>query len=208
MNPNAEAELIARCRRGEAPAWDELFDRHYAVAGRFVFQLASDFTREDVEEICQETFLSVIKSIDSFVGKSQFQTWLFRIAANKARDYRERKQAVKRGGREITLSLQAEDPETGLSLDPPSSALAPDLALIAAEQHSLVHKALDHLGEPCREIIELRYFGDLSYDELSLSLDLNPKTVSSRLSKCLDKLEEIGRKIFARENSAAFPSNP
>jgi hypothetical protein len=48
MNPDAEAELIARCRRGEAQAWDELFDRHYAATGRFVFQLASDFTREDV----------------------------------------------------------------------------------------------------------------------------------------------------------------
>jgi DNA-directed RNA polymerase specialized sigma24 family protein len=53
----------------------------------------------------------------------------------------------------------------------------------------------------------LRYFGDLSYDEISRSLDLNPKTVSSRLSKCLDRLEEIARKIFARGKSAVFPSN-
>src|SRR2546430_10204193 len=98
MNPNAEAELIARCRRGEAPAWDELFDRHYAAAGRFVFQLASDFTREDVEEICQETFLSVVKNIDSFNGRSLVQTWGFRIAANQAHDYRERQRAAKRGG--------------------------------------------------------------------------------------------------------------
>ena len=125
MNPNAEAELIARCRRGEAQAWDELFDRHYAASGRFVFQLASDFTREDVEEICQETFLSVIKSIDSFVGKSQFQTWLFRIAANKARDYRERQRAAKRGGGQTPISLQAEDPQNGLIIDPPSNSPAP-----------------------------------------------------------------------------------
>ena len=62
-----------------------------------------------------------------------------------------------------------------------------------AEQVALVHQALDQLGEPCREIIELRYFGDLSYDEISRSLNLNPKTVSSRLSKCLDRLEAIAR---------------
>src|SRR2546430_13024823 len=164
MNPNAEAELIARCRRGEAPAWDELFDRHYAAAGRFVFQLASDFTREDVEEICQEAFLSVIKSIDSFVGKSQFQTWLFRIAANKARDYRERQRAAKRGGGQTPISLQAEDPQNGLVLDPPSSAPGPDAMLIQAEQNTLVSQALDKLDEPCREVIQLRYFGDLSYE--------------------------------------------
>jgi RNA polymerase sigma-70 factor, ECF subfamily len=207
MAAEAEADLIARCRRGEAAAWDELFDQYYAVAGRFVFQLTNDSTPEDVEEICQEVFLSVIRNLDSFKGHSQFQTWLFRIAANKARDYRERKQAIKRGGGQVILSLQAEDPENGLSLDPPSATLAPDLALLTAEQHSLVHKALDRLGEPCREIVELRYFGDLSYDEIGLSLQLNPKTVSSRLSKCLDKLEEIARTIFAGENSPAFPSN-
>src|SRR5881397_3058611 len=105
MNPNAEAELIARCRRGEAQAWDELFDRHYAATGRFIFQLASDFTREDVEEVCQEVFLTVIKSLHTFQGNSQFQTWLFRIAANRARDYRQRQQAAKRGGGQVTVSI-------------------------------------------------------------------------------------------------------
>ena len=207
MGADAEAELLARCRHGEAAAWDELFDRHYAAAGRFVFQLGRDFSREDVEEICQEVFLLVIRNLDKFHGGSQFQTWLFRIAANKARDYRERQQAAKRGGGQTTVSLQAEDPETGLTLDPPTMAPGPDLALLGAEQITLVHRALDHLGEPCREIIELRYFGDLSYEEISQALEMNAKTVSSRLSKCLDRLEEIVRKLFAGEKSPVFPSN-
>jgi RNA polymerase sigma-70 factor (ECF subfamily) len=207
MGSDAEAELLARCRRGEAGAWDELFDRHYAAAGRFIFQLGHDLSREDVEEICQEAFLSVIRNLGSFHGGSQFQTWLFRIAANKARDYRERRQAAKRGGGQTPLSLQAEDPESGLALDPPGVAPAPDAALMNTEQVALVHQALDLLDEPCRQIVELRYFGDLSYDEISRALDLNPKTVSSRLSKCLDRLEAITRKLFAGEKSAVFPSN-
>lgn len=204
---DGEAQLLARCRRGDADAWDELFDRHYAAAGRFVFQLASDFTREDVEEVCQEVFLSVIRNLDSFQGGSQFQTWLFRIAANKARDYRERQHAAKRGGGQTPLSLNAEDPDTGLTIDPPSTAPSPDIELMNLEKTELVREALDHVGEPCREIIELRYFGDLSYDELSRELKLNPKTVSSRLSKCLDRLEEIARKLISREKSGVFPSN-
>jgi len=204
MNSNAEAELIVRCRRGEAPAWDDLFGRHYAAAGRFVFQLGSEFTREDVEEICQETFLSVIKSIDSFVGKSQFQTWLFRIAANKARDYRERQRAAKRGGGQTPISLQAEDPQNGLIIDPPSNSPAPDATMMSAERILLLREALDHLGEPCREIIELRYFGDLSYEEISNALQLNVKTVSSRLSKCLDRLEETARSVFSREKTTPY----
>ena len=207
MDSDSEAELLARCGRGEAPAWDELFDRHYAATGRFIFQLSHDLSREDAQEICQEVFLSVIKNLNSFHGESQFQTWLFRIAANKARDYRERRYAAKRGGGQTTVSLQAEDPENGLSIDPPSSAPGPDLALMTAEQIGLVQQAIEQLGEPCREIIELRYFADLSYDEISRSLELNPKTVSSRLSKCLDRLEGIARKIFSREKTGALPSN-
>lgn len=203
----SEAELLARCQRGEADAWDELFDAHYAAAGRFIFQLSSDFTVEDAEEICQEAFLSVIKNLNAFNGESQFQTWLFRIATNKARDFREKRIAAKRGGGQTTVSLQAENPETGLTPDPPSSAPGPDEFLMNAEQMGLVRASLEQLGEPCREIVELRYFGDLSYEELSTTLELNPKTVSSRLSKCLDRLEEIARKIFSRENPDGFPSN-
>ena len=203
----SEADLVARCRRGEAAAWDELFDQHYAAAGRFILQLGHDLTYEDAQELCQEVFLSVIKSLDSFHGESQFQTWLFRIAANKTRDFRERRHAAKRGGGITPASLQAEDPETGLTLDPPSTAPGPDAALLSAENAALLQQALDELDGPCREIVQLRYFGDLSYDEISHTLKLNPKTVSSRLSKCLDRLEEITRKLFSGEKSPVFPSN-
>jgi RNA polymerase sigma-70 factor (ECF subfamily) len=208
MASSPETELLTRCRRGDAGAWDELFDLHYGPAARFIFQLDSHFTREDAEEICQETFLSVIRNIESFHGESQFQTWLFRIAANKSRDFRERRHAAKRGGGAVPISLQVEDPETGLSPDPASEAPAPDAQLCRQEQAQMVHQALGQLGEPCREILELRYFGDLSYEEISATLQLNAKTVSSRLSKCLDRLESVMRALFSGEQNAVFPSNP
>ena len=201
MSFDAEADLLARCRRGEAEAWDELFDRHYAAAGRFIFQLAPDFTWEDVEEVCQEVFLTVIKSLHTFQGNSQFQTWLFRIAANRARDYRQRQHAAKRGGGVAPISIHQEDPEGGFTIDPPSPALGPDCALMNSEKIALVGQAVEQLGGPCQEIIELRYFADLSYEEISKTLNLNIKTVSSRLSKCLGKLEIVMRQVFSRENS-------
>src|SRR5262249_27775005 len=212
MDPMAESALLARCRNGDAAAWDELFDLHYAAAGRFVFQLSPDFTREDVEEICQETFLTVIKSLASFQGNSRFQTWLFRIAANKAHDYRQKQHAAKRGGGQVTISLQAEDPENGLTLDPPSSLPGPDLVLLHSENIELIGEALEQLGGPCQEVIELRYFADLSYEEIAATLKLNPKTVSSRLSKCLDKLEAVLRALLsraeARESGLPRPPEP
>lgn len=207
MTPAEEKSLITACRGGLAAAWDNLFDLHYDAATRFIFQLGSDFTREDAEEICQETFLAVIHNLGSFHGESRFQTWLFRIAANKARDFREKRSAAKRGGGAATFSLDAEDAATGLKLDPPSAAPAPDAMLAGDEQLALVRRAVERLDAPCREVVELRYFGDLSYEEISATLKLNAKTVSSRLSKCLDKLEEIAKKIFARENAGVFPSN-
>lgn len=207
MSHGEESQLIARCRLGEASAWDALFSRHYAATGRFVFQLSHDFNQDDVEEICQEIFLSVIKGIGSFHGRSQFQTWLFRIAVNKARDFRQHRQAAKRGGGKDPISLQAEAEDGRTELDPPSSNPGPDAVLMAAEKAALIQASLQQLGEPCREIIELRYFGDLSYEELSAELELNPKTVSSRLSKCLDRLEQIVKTVFSGSNVAATPSN-
>ena len=201
----SEADLLARCRRGEADAWDELFDLHYAAAGRFIFQLSPDFSREDTEEICQEVFLSGIKNLEAFQGECQFQTWLFRIAVNKSRDFREKRLAAKRGGAQTTISLQAENPETGLTADPPDPLPAPDEMVMNAEQMAQVRESLDQLDGPCREIVELRYLGDLSYEELGATLNLNPKTVSSRLSRCLDRFEEIAKKTFLRDKPGVFP---
>ena len=197
--------LIAACRQGQAEAWDQLFDKYYGVAARFVFQLSADFSHEDTEEICQETFLAVVRNISSFEGKSSFQTWLLRIASNKAMDFREKTRAAKRGGGAIHISLDGSADGTASAPDPPSRQPSPDVLLQTAETCRIVRQGLDRLGESCREIIELRYYADLSYFDIALELRLNPKTVSSRLSKCLDRLTEIVKEILPAESR--FPSN-
>ncbi len=199
---SAEAELISQCRRGQAEAWDFLFDQYYGVVARFIFQLSADFSHEDTEEICQETFVSVVHNLASFQAKSSFQTWLLRIASNKAMDFRAKTQAAKRGGRALHLPLHGTDGDNR-TIDPPSSALTPDAALLQAENFSLVRQCLDRLEADCRELIELSYYGDLSYAEIADDLRLNPKTVSSRLSRCLDRLGAIAQEIFPREKTFA-----
>jgi RNA polymerase sigma-70 factor, ECF subfamily len=201
----SEAQIIAGCRAGNTAAWDSLFDRYYGTVARFVFQLSGEFSHEDTEEICQETFLSVVRNLSSFHSRSSFQTWLLRIAANKAMDYREKTRAAKRGGNAVHISMDAERVDNQPRIDPPSGNPGPDALLQIAETSRLVRESLDRLGEPCREIIELRYYGDLSYDEIAAELRLNPKTVSSRLSKCLDRLLNIAKEIFPSDNR--LPSN-
>jgi RNA polymerase sigma-70 factor, ECF subfamily len=201
----SEAQIIAGCRAGNAAAWDCLFDKYYGPVARFVFQLSGDFSHEDTEEICQETFLSVVRNLSSFQGRSSFQTWLLRIAANKAIDYREKTRAAKRGGSAVHIPIDANRTDDGRPIDPPSGSPGPDALLQIAETSRLVRESLDRLGEPCREIIELRYFGELSYDQIAAELRLNPKTVSSRLSKCLDRLLNIAKEILPPDNR--LPSN-
>lgn len=187
-----EPVLLARCRRGEGRAWDALFDRHYAAVARFVHGLGADL--DDAEEICQDTFLAVIRSLETFDGRSQFQTWLLRIAANKARDHRDRVRAAKRGGGVRPVSLNGESEHGAAPPDPPSPRPGPDAVLSDQEDAARLRACLDELGDPCREILDLRYFADLSYEEIAAGLRLNVKTVSSRLSKCLDRLGALVRR--------------
>src|SRR5207237_9611882 len=124
----ADSDLIARCRAGEAAGWDALFDKYYPVAARFVFQLSADFNHEDTEEICQETFLAVVRNLASFRGKSSFQTWLLRVAANKALDFRGKSRTGKRGGSMVHFSLDGAH-EQG-KIDPRSQCHGPDTVLV------------------------------------------------------------------------------
>jgi RNA polymerase sigma-70 factor (ECF subfamily) len=201
MTDGTEADLIARCRHGDAEAWDVLFDKYYGVATRFIFQLSPDFTHEDAEEIAQETFLAVVRNLGSFRGKSAFQTWLLRVAANKSIDFREKTRAAKRGAGVMHIPIHSSNNSESPPIDPPSPRLAPDEMLVATESFQFIRQCLDAIGDPCREIIELRYYGDLSYEEIARELTLNPKTVSSRLSKCLARLQVVAKKIFPREHS-------
>ena len=103
------------------------------------------------------------------------------------------------------IPIHASQTDNEPPIDPPSGNPGPDALLQISETSRLVRESLDRLGEPCREIIELRYYGELSYDEIASELRLNPKTVSSRLSKCLDRLLNIAKEIFPPDN--CLPSN-
>src|SRR5438093_6107519 len=142
---NDESALIARCRNSDSAAWDELFDRFYPVAARFIFQLSANFSHEDTEEICQETFLSVVRNIGSFQGKSAFATWLLRIASNKAMDFRAKANAARRGGGISPLRINTDESSDEPNLDPPSSNPGPDVALLNAEKFALLRQGLDQL---------------------------------------------------------------
>lgn len=189
--PESESDLIDRCCAGDAAAWDTLFDLNYGAVGRFIFQFSPELTAEDVEDISQEVFLTAVRSLRAFAGRSAVRTWLFRIAVNKTRDHLERRAAAKRGGGRRPISLEQSNADNGLPLDPPSPAPGPDQQLSAHEDGVRLRAALDALGDPCREVLELRYFGDLSYEEIARELGITLKAAGSRIHKCLGRLAAL-----------------
>lgn len=205
MDSGEENALIEQCRAGVTAAWDRFFDVHYAPISRFLYQLIPDGTPEDVQEVCQDAFLAAIRNLGSFSGKSRLQTWLFRIAANKARDFRDRRLAVKRGGGKAPVSLDRQDYSSGLCPEPVFQGRSPADRLAQEEEMLEVRRSLDQLGGACQEILELRYFGDFDYETIGATLGLNPRTVSSRLSRCLGKLGVMLRQIRLAEESPTKP---
>jgi RNA polymerase sigma-70 factor, ECF subfamily len=191
-NPPNETELIRRCLKGDETAWSSLFDAYYDPLYCFLFRQSPFLAPEQVEDLCQETFSAVVQNLKSFQGRSGLKTWIFQIALHRYRDWLDQIMAAKRGSGKMNVSLDAEDPETGLSRQVADPGLSsPSQDVMKNERRAEIVESLKELGGDCEEIIRLRYFGDLSYEEISEQLKLNIKTVSSRLSKCLSKLREI-----------------
>lgn len=195
-----EPEMIQRCLRGDEEAWSALFDSYYDPLYCFLFRQSPYLKAEQVEDLCQETLSAVVQNLSSFRGRSGLKTWVFQIALHRYRDWLDQIMAAKRGSGKMNVSLDAEDPETGMARQVADARSPnPGSSLLEGETRSEVVAALERLGGDCEEIIRLRYFGDLSYDEISEQLKLNVKTVSSRLSKCLSRLREIFQQFSVKE---------
>jgi RNA polymerase sigma-70 factor (ECF subfamily) len=162
-----EEELLRQARAGDKAAFLELAEpyreRLYATAYRLLG------SREDAAEICQETFLRTFWKIAGFQGRASFYTWLYRIALNLCY----RRMAKKR--REVVEETAGEQlPDPGAS---------PRDRAILQERAALVRRALSQLAPADFEILVLREFEELPYEEMARRLGLPEGTVMSRLHR-------------------------
>ena len=193
--------MLDQCRRRDHDSnagWDRLIAAYEQPLINFIFRLDSTFEEEDAQDQAQITFVRAVRSIDSFKGQSSFKTWLFGISRHVVSEERTRREAGKRGGGRPPDSLATPVGQPGnpsgtledVTSDP--NSLSPQEDLVRKEDDENLTQGLDKLEPECKEIIELVCFGELSYDEAARALKLNPKTVSSRLSRCK---KELGRLI-------------
>ena len=176
-----EKHILARARRGELPAFEELVRRYekrvYAVA------LRSSGSPEDAADITQEVFLRAWRSIESFRGDSGFSTWLFRITMNLCVDFARHKHAQPQ-----TQPLVGEDDAERPIRD---TAPTPEEHLDNSELGRELAAALDEVSEEHRRIVLLRDVSGMSYTEIAEILEISEGTVKSRLSRARIALRTI-----------------
>jgi RNA polymerase sigma-70 factor (ECF subfamily) len=165
-----EAELIRRARKGDGRAFSALVERYQRrVAG---VAMAVVHNQDDALEIAQEAFVRAYQNLRKFEERSSFSTWLYRITANLAIDFRRRE------GRYTVL--RGEEGETELARVP--SDRGDSFAETArGELGQRLSNALSELTPEHRTVILLREVEGLSYDEISEVLDCPRGTVMSRL---------------------------
>jgi RNA polymerase sigma-70 factor (ECF subfamily) len=168
--------LVRESLEGNQLSFQLLVERHQDR----MFSLVRHFTRSavEVEDIVQETFLKAFRRLSSFEAQSSFSTWLYRIAVNTALDF------LKRRGRNPVRAV--EDPEVlaehgaGPELGSPK-VLTPDARLEREEVARITHEVLDHLPEIFRQVLVLREFESLAYQEMADVLGISIGTIESRL---------------------------
>ena len=177
-----EKHILARARRGELPAFEELVRRHekrvYAVA------LRSSGSPEDAEDITQEVFLRAWRSIEEFRGDSGFSTWLFRITMNLCVDHARHKHAQPQTQ---PLVMGEEESERPL----PDTAPTPEEHLDNSELGRELAAALEVVSEEHRRIVLLGDVSGMSYTAIAEAQEISEGTVKSRLSRARIALRKV-----------------
>jgi RNA polymerase sigma-70 factor (ECF subfamily) len=172
--------LIERCLRGDQLAWEAIVRQHW----RKVFNVAYKFVgRHDAaEDLTQDIFLKIFKSLETFDRRANFQTWLISVSRNLCIDYY---RSARKERETIDRQVNADD------LMPVSTEVAPDAALEQRDLAVLLRRALERLPESLRAAVVMRDIQELSYQEIAGRLDLPEGTVKSRINR--------GRKELARQ---------
>jgi RNA polymerase sigma-70 factor, ECF subfamily len=190
-------DVISRCQRGDKAAFRLLFLRHRAEVGRLVFRMVGP--RVDLEDVVQEVFLQVHRSLKDFRGQSKFTTWLHRVTVNVVLMHR---RAAK--SRPQLVAPQVEDSQ-------PDSRIAPDEDAARLERMRAFRRLIERLPEKKRVVFILHELEGMAPVEISEIVGAPVLTVRTRLFYARRELAEMLREepslagfadAFARNNDS------
>ena len=186
-----EEALLKAFRSGDVAAFDSLIGMYSAKLYKVAYALLG--SRQDAEEVVQDTFLRAYRALQAFRGESSLETWLHRITVNLARN---KYQWNHRRGDGLNVSLTAGGEDAGgdsgteTEQDVPDRRMEPDLVLEHDEIEKNIMKALNSLPDNLRETMVLRHMNDMPYEQIAQKLDCKVGTVKSRLSRGREMLRE------------------
>lgn len=170
-------EVVARARAGDAEAWGEVYQQHAPAIFRFCRRALP--TREDAEDATMEIFMKLKDKLSQYDETRSFSAWLYRVAANHCWDILRR--------RKIRQDKETEDVETVPLEHPDPNQLD---KLIEQRTSEEVREALHKLGPRARMALVLRYYSDMSYDEIADELGVRRAFVGVVLLRARHELRQ------------------
>ena len=168
----ADADLVRLVLAQDPDAFGTLVERYRVRLYRFVERYTND--SEDARDVTQEVFLKVHAALDSYDPKYKFSTWLFRIAGNAAIDHLRRRKA-----RPLPLELPRDEDGESRVAEPRETRPDPFQDLARRRLRDALAAAIDRLPDDYRELISLRHYGELPYEEIADVLDTTLPAVKS-----------------------------
>ena len=187
-----DQQLVQRAQRGDLRAFDLLVLKYQGRIGALVSRYITD--PSEVEDVTQEAFIKAYRAIDKFRGDSAFYTWLYRIAANAAKNHLVSRR--RRPGADATI----EDAELGQQAELLADVGTPEAVAMGEELAALVEEALAALPEELRAALTLREFEGLSYDDIAAVLDCPVGTVRSRIFRAREAIDERVKQQMSGES--------
>jgi RNA polymerase sigma-70 factor (ECF subfamily) len=175
-----EGRLIRRLKERDERAFREMVEEFGDRVYNLTYRMLGN--REEAEDVAQEVFITVFKSISAFRGESKFSTWLYRITANHCKN-RIKYLARRHDRGHAELDDRVDGGLDGPSLGAPRPAPRPDLQLEGAQAEQILQDAIASLDEEQRILVILRDVEDLSYEEICSITELPEGTVKSRLHR-------------------------
>lgn len=174
-----ERSLIRRLRDRDERAFRELITAHRDRVYNITFRMLGN--RSEAEDIAQEVFITVFKTIDSFREESKFSTWLYRVTVNHCKN--RIKYLARRHDRDRDELDETSHHQNGAIAGGPARARQPDRAVEGAQMELLLQEAIASLDDEHRVVVVLRDVEDLSIEEICKITELPDGTVKSRLHR-------------------------
>lgn len=199
---SSEQDLVRRCQESTGAAFEEAYEGLYGLYKNRVFAICLRIVgnEEDALDVAQEALVTVARRIGSFEHRSQFSSWVYRIAVNAAIDSRRRRMA---GPAFVSADPGSQPGSRGTDPAAPLESSEPSIRAATTESCEAVRLALTRLNPRVSALLTLRYVQGLSYEAISEIQECSLGTVKSRLNRAHQALREY----LERHGQAGLPTD-